>query len=243
MMRMGRKIARSLGIETSPSYVICPEHVKTIAIEADGRARIDVRETMVFLRAPHPGDLFDVCTVDGAATLESFVRQTPDANDLGRRRRNRDSVVIDWAPKNPVVPYALYDHQYSWFPPGSHSQPALCSEFHCEKRTGTFVLEMITPQAFEAAVAFPRPGWAHMRSERTLIKYALKQLEAGGEGPTIGDNGQRLEWRITGPRLSQRYMCVVFHTHGVAMWQEQLRKSTIRGKIQELMGRLAPTST
>ena len=105
-------------------------------------------------------------TLDKEITLDGFIRQSPDAIETGRRRRSRDTILIDWKPKNAVVPYATDDHQYSWFPPGSHSEPALCSEFRCEKRTGTFVLEMITPQEFEAAVAFPRPGRSHMKSEK-----------------------------------------------------------------------------
>jgi hypothetical protein len=241
MMGWVRQTARSFGVAMSPASVICPEYVKTVSIDANGRARVDVRETLVFLRAPRDGELYDTCSLDGETTLESFLRQSSDAVDTGRRRSGRDGIVIDWKPKNAVVPYALYDHQYSWFPPGSHSRPALCSEFRCEKRTGTFLFEMITPQDFEAAVAFPRPGWAHMRSERALVKYALKQLEAGGERPAIADNGQRVEWRIVGPRLGRRYVCVVFHRHGVALWQDDLKKGTLRNRIQQLIGRLAPT--
>ncbi len=225
----------------SPASVICPEHIKTVTIDTNGRARIDVRQTLVFLKAPQAGDLYDSCSLDGETTVETFIRQSADAIDTGRRRSGKDGIVIDWKPKNAVVPYALYDHQYSWFPPGSHSQPALCSEFQCEKRTGMFLFEMITPQEFETAVAFPRPGWSHMRSERTLIKYALKQLDGGGERPTIADNGQRVEWRISGPVLGRRYVCVVFHRHGVALWQDQLKKGTLRNRLQQLMGRLAPT--
>jgi hypothetical protein len=174
------------------------------------QARIDVRETFVF-RTPRPGDLFDVCALDGETTFKrsSVSRQTRSISGTASRPQHDHHRK----PKR-RVPYA-YDHQYSW----SHgrSRPALCSEFRCEKRTGTYVFEMITPQEFEAAVAFPRPGWAHMRSERTLIKYALKQLEAGCQGPTIADNGQRAEWRIVGPRLGRRYVCVP-QRHSVALW-------------------------
>jgi hypothetical protein len=226
----------------APASVICPEHLKTVSIEADGRARVDVRETLVFLQQPRPGDLSDLCSVAPDAPLTSFTRQSADAIDLSQRLVGKETVVIDWKPKNAIVPYALYDHQYSWFPPGSHSQPALCAEFQCEKRTGAFVLEMITPQSFETAVAFPRPGWQHMRSQRTLIKYALKKLEHGGDRPTIGDNGQRLEWRIIGPKVGSAHVCVVFHRHGVAMWQEELKKGTLRNKISQLMGKLATSS-
>jgi hypothetical protein len=224
----------------APASVICPEHLKTVSIEADGRARVDVRETLVFLRQPQAGDLFDTCSVEPDSPMATFMRQSPDAIDTGQRLVSKDSLVIDWKPKNAIVPYALYDHQYSWFPPGSHSQPALCAEFKCEKRTGSFVLEMITPQTFESAVAFPRPGWQHMRSQKTLIKYALKKLENGGERPAISENGQRMEWRIVGPKVGSAFVCVVFHRHGVALWQEELKKGTLLNKINQLVGGLLP---
>jgi hypothetical protein len=243
MMRLIRPALRRCGIPMAPASVICPEHMKTICIDPDGRARVDVRETLVFLHEPQAGDLSDTCSLEGDTTLSTFIRQSPDATDTARRLRGRSAIAIDWKPRNPVVRYALYDHQFSWLPSGSHSQPALCAEFVCEKRTGNFVLEMISPQTFEAAVAFPRPGWSHMRSERTLIKYALKKLEGGGEGPAISEDGQRLEWKIVGPRLGRSYVCVVFHRHGVALWQEEIKKGTLRYKIGQMMGRFAPSNS
>jgi hypothetical protein len=242
MMRFIRPVLRSCGIVIAPASVICPEHMKTVSIDRDGRARIDVRETLVFLQSPHAGDLSDTCTLEPGAALATFIRQSPDAVDTGQRFLGRSTVEVAWKPKEPVVPYALYDHQYSWFPPGSHSQPALFAEFRCDKKMGNFVFEMITPQAFETAVAFPRPGWQHMRSERTLIKYALKKLDAGAaERPAISDNGERVQWRIVGPRVGATYVCVVFHRYGVALWQDELKKGTLRHKFNELMGRFAPT--
>ena len=236
-----RPALRGCGFVMPPASVICPEHVKTVSIDRDGRARVDVRETLVFLHAPQPGDLNDTCSMNAETTLATFIRQSPDAIDTAQHLRGKDTVVIAWKPKGDVVPYALYDHQYSWFPLGSHSQPALFAEYHCEKRTGTFVLEMVTPQDFEVAVTFPRPGWLHMRSQRTLIKYALKKLETGADRPTIVDNGQRAEWRILGPKVGSRHICVVFHRHGVALWQEELKKGTLLNKFNQLIGRVAPT--
>ncbi len=241
MMRLIRPALRVCGIAMPPASVICPEYLKTITIDVDGRARVDVRETLVFLHQPPPGDLYDSCSIDAQAPVSTFIRQSPDAMDTGQRLQGKGTVVVDWKPKSAVVPYALYEHEYSWFPPGSHSQPALFAEFQCEKKTGNFVFEMITPQGFETAVAFPRPGWTHMRSERTLIKYALKKLETAAERPAISDNGQRMQWKIVGPKVNSRHVCVVFHRHGVALWQEELKKGTLRNKINQLMGRLTPT--
>lgn len=242
MTRLIRPLLRGCGFVVPPASVICPEHVKTVSIDHEGRARVDVRETLVFLHPPHAGDLSDTCSMNAETTLATFIRQSPDAIDTAQRLRGKDTVVIDWKPKNDVVKYALYDHQYSWFPHGSHSQPALFAEYYCEKKTGTFLLEMITPQSFETAVSFPRPGWMHMRSVHALVKYALKQLETASDRPTIAESGQRVEWRIVGPKVGSRYVCVVFHRHGVALWQDELKKATLLGKINEWIGRLAPTS-
>jgi len=238
-----RPALRTCGIPLVPASVICPEHNKTVTIERDGRARVDVRETLVFLHQPHSGDLSDTCTIDAQSPLTSFIRQSPDAIDVRQSLQGKGAVAVEWKPKDAVVPYALYDHQYSWFAPGSHSQPALFAEYQCDKKTGNFVLEMITTQGFETAVAFPRPGWLHMRSERTLIKFALKQLEAeSAQRPTISDTGEVMQWRIVGPKLGSRHVCVVFHRHGVALWQEELKKGTLLSRINQLMGKMVPTT-
>ena len=123
MMNFIRPALRRCGITMSPASVICSEHLKTITIDVDGRARVDVRETLVFLHQPKSGDLYDSCSIDPKSPLSSFIRQSPDATDTGQRLIGKDTVVVDWKPKGAIVPYALYDHQYSWYPEGSHTQP------------------------------------------------------------------------------------------------------------------------
>ena len=119
----------------------------------------------MFLDLPEVGDLHDTCAVDEETTFDNFVLQSGDSVEAGRRRIGSTSFVIDWMPKSPVTPYALYEHEYSWFPAGSQLQPALYSEYRCAGKTGHFLCEWITPQALavaetssdeEAPVA---PGW------------------------------------------------------------------------------------
>jgi hypothetical protein len=238
-----RFVKRSLqrcGVRLPFSDAVCPEHVKSISIGPDGRAKVTVQEKLVFLSMPDIGDLHDVCTVDAETTFESFIRHSPDSVEGGRKRRGSGAFIVDWMPKAAVTKYALYEHECSWFLAGSQLQPALYAEYLCEKRTGHFLCELITPQAFEAAVVFERPRWPLLNTERRVMKYALKQIEAGAGRPSICDNGQRIEWRIAEPKMGTRYMCVAFHQNGLLLWNDDLQKNSLAGLFRRLAGRLAP---
>lgn len=234
-----RSLARC-GIKAPFSGVICPAYLKSIAIGPDGRAKVTVQEKLVFLDMPEIGDLHDVCAVDTETTFENFIRHSPDSVEGGRRKLKSGSFVVDWMPKGAVTRYALYEHEFSWFPSGSQLQPALFTEYLCERRTGHFMCELITPQAFEAAVVFERPSWPPLTSEKRIMKYALKQIEAGAGRPSICDNGQRIEWRIAEPKVGRRYMCVAFHQNGLLLWNDNLQKNSLAGMIRRFVGRLAP---
>lgn len=233
-----RRTLRRCKIPLPFAGVICPEHIKTIRVDPGWRAQVTVQQTLVFLDEPEAGDLHDTCSVDAETTVDDFGLQSPDAIETGRRRIGRRDIVVSWQPRTRITPYALYDHQYSWLPAGSQAQPALCSEFLCELKTGSFALQVITPETFEAAVVFERPRWPLLKSERTLIKYALRQLQAEGAGQpaTIVDGGKRVEWKILGPKRGVRYVCVAFHRNGIALWQDQLKKTSIFGRMRQLVG-------
>ncbi len=220
--------------------VLCAEHVKSICISAEGRARVTVREKLVFLEQPEEGDLHDICAVDGETTPDNFILQSPDSVEIGRRQAGAQSFVIGWQPRVPVTRYGVYEHEYSWVPAGSHLQPALFTEFQCHVRTGHVLCELLTPQAFEGAVVFERPRWRWLNTERHLVKQALKLLENGGQRATVHDNGQRIEWRLAEPRIGVRYLCVAFHQDGIAHCTEQLSRTSIGGQLRRLVGRAAP---
>jgi hypothetical protein len=143
-------------------------------------------------------------------------------------------------PKALITRYGLYEHEYSWFPAGSQLQPAVLADYGCNMRTGHFLCELITPQAFEAAVVFERPRWPRLNTERQIVRYALKQIEAGGGHPSIVDNGQRIEWRIAEPKIGGRYMCVAFHHNGMLLWNDTLEKNSLAGRMRRLVSRFAP---
>jgi len=235
--RLARRALRRCGIALPYADVICPEHVQSIGIDANWRAKVTLQQKLVFLDVPDSGDLRDTCQVNPETTFENFIIQSPDAIETSRRRPGRGAIVVDWEPRSRITPYALYEHQHTWFPAGSFEQLALSTEFHCEYRTGMFLFEMITPQSFEAAVVFERPRWTWLNTERRLARYALKLLDAGAERASILDNGQRIEWKILGPKLGKRYMCVAFHLHGVLLWKERLEKTSLAGRMRQLMGR------
>jgi hypothetical protein len=240
---MKRFVKRSLqrcGIRLPFSDFICAEHIKSICIGPEGRAKITVREKLVFLDSPEIGDLHDTCAVDQDTTFDNFIRHSPDSVEGGRRRIGSTAFVIDWMPKSVVTRYGLYEHEYSWFPAGSQLQPALFTEYRCGARTGHFLCELTTPQAFEAAVVFERPRWPLLNTERRVVQYALKQIEDGGGRPKICDNGRRIEWRIAEPKIGARYMCVAFHSNGMLLWNDNLEKTSIAGRVRRLVGRFAP---
>ncbi len=238
--RWTRRVLRKCGIALPYPDVICAEHVNSIGIDANWRARVTLQQKLVFLDVPEPGDLRDTCQVNPETTFENFIIQSPDAVETGRHRPGRATIVVDWEPRSRITPYALYEHQHTWFPAGSFEQLALSTEFHCETRTGTFLFEMVTPQSFEAAVIFERPRWTPLNTERRLARYALKQLESGAERASILDNGQRIEWKILGPKVGTRYICVAFHLHGVLLWKERLEKGSFAGRMRQVFGRLVP---
>jgi hypothetical protein len=238
-MGLIRSAVKRCGISLPFSGVICPEHIKSICLDAEWRAQINVRQTLVFLEAPEEGDLHDSCAIDPDTPLEGFLRRSPDSSETRRRKRGRDQIIVDWSPRGRVIPYGLYDHQYSWSPAESHSEPAFCSEFQCELKTGTFVLEIVAPAPFEAAVVFERPRWPLLNTERRLMKYALKRLDSQAQQATTIDQG-RVEWKVLEPRIGTRYVCVAFQFNGAAMWQDRLKRESLVGRMRQLVG-LAPT--
>jgi hypothetical protein len=108
-------------------------------------------------------------------------------------------------------------------------------------RTGALVLEMLTPAAFETAVVFKRPRWPRLTSERSVMQHALRALDGNsGERPVISEHGRRLEWRMVGPKAGDRYICVVFHAHGVAQWQDRLKATSLAGRFRQMVRPLIP---
>ena len=222
--------------------VICPEHVKTIHLDPEWRAEVTVRQKLVFLDARQRGSVRDTCEVEAGAEADSFTWRSDDATETGRRKKGRTTVVVDWKPRTSPVPFALYEHQYTWNPKGAAAAPALSTELCCGMKTGLFQCEIVAQNEFEAAVVFERPRWPLLNTERKLIRYALKQMDASSERPTIGDGGRHIEWKLVRPKVGARFILVVFRRHGVAVWQDQLQKSTLIGRARQFFGRLTSSA-
>jgi hypothetical protein len=234
-----RRSLRRIGLDVPFTGVVCPEDVKSICVEPGVGALVTVRRTLVFLEVPEPGDLVDSIPEAGVDP-QNALYESPDALEIARGLRGREMLVA-WRPRNVITRYALYNHEYSWRPSGSYAQPAQYTEVACELKTGELVLEMITPATFETAVVFRRPRWRRLASERSVIKYALRAMDSEeSERPVITDHGRRLTWKIAGPTPGDRFICVAFHAHGVAQWQDRLKALTLMGRLRALMRPLLP---
>ena len=176
---------------------------RSITFDTDWRAQITVKQTLVFLDIPENGrPARQLCASRPARRWKISFAAHPTRLRPAAATRGREHIVVDWVPRSPVTPYALYDHQYTWSPSGSHAQPAFCSEFQCDMKTGTFVLEIVAPGAFETAVVFERPRWPRLTSERKLMKYALKQTRNRGQPGHDGRPGAR---RVENSRAANRH--------------------------------------
>ena len=213
-------------------HVICPQHIKTVWLRTDGQVETTIVRALVFLKAPPPGAMRDV--VARVPKPDAVMYESPDARGL-ERKASGNAAFVYWTPRTAVVPYALYDHQLRWTTPGPTRDPAIYTDLHCEVRTGVLGLEIVTPATFEAAVVFKHSG-RNPGTEEQLLKHALKQLQSGGVKPTLTENGSRLEWKIAGPRVGDRYVCVAFHEGGVALWQKRLAAKSFTAKLRRLVG-------
>ena len=231
-MQALRQLLRRRGFNVLFTDVICPLHSKTIWLRTDGQVETTIERTLVFLRAPEPGAMRDVVARD--PNHDKMMYDSPDARGL-ERKSTADAAFVYWTPRVPVVPYALYPHSIRWAAPGPTREPAIYTDVHCEVRTGVLGVEIVTPAMFEAAVVFKRPRWRRLTTEASLMKHALKQLESGGEKPSILENGARLQWTANGPRMNERYVCVAFHEGGVELWQKRLAAGTFTARMRRLI--------
>ena len=242
LKRLVKRSLRRCGIRLPFTDVICAEHIKSICIGAEGRAKVTVQEKLVFLDAA--GDWRPSRHLHGRSRKRHSTTSSatlPTRSKAAGGAIGSTTFVIDWMPKAAVTRYALYQHEYSWFPAGiATAARAASPNTAAIREPGIFSASCITPQAFEAAVVFERPRWPLLNTERRIMRYALKQIEAGAGRPSICDNGQRIEWRIAEPKIGTRYMCVAFHQNGLLLWNDNLQKNSLAGRVRRLVGRLAP---
>lgn len=234
-----RRVLRRCGIDIPFRQMICTDDVKSVCIGSEMGAKVTVRRMLVFLDLPETGDLHDTIPVEAGTDPKSAFYASPDAVEIGRERRG-SAVLVRWRPRSLIIPYGIYMHEYVWHPPGTYGGPALYTEIPCDMRTGMLVFEMLTPGTFQTAIVFRRPRWPRLTTERSLVKYALRRLDAAGERPVITDAGKRLEWKLAGPKVGDRYICVAFHANGVAQWQERLRATSFVGRLRHFLRPLIP---
>lgn len=235
-----RTALRRIGIPAPFGGVICTELSRTVYIESDWRARVMTRRALVFSAQPIAGDLRDRFPVESGSPLEILFYDSPDAIEVGRKRRDARTLEIQWLPKQPVTRYALYHHEDKWMAPESQKKTAVWTQYCCDMKLGVFSIEFVTPGHFEAGVAFRRSRWRHFRTERTFMKHALAWLKRDKAAQArIDEGGRRATWRLEGPRVGERFAFVLFHEHGVADWERRIAESSLAGRARRLFGSFA----
>lgn len=215
--------------------LVCPEHVRSIHFNEDWQAGVTVRRTLVFLEQPEPGDLHDVVPF-APNDQNGAIEESPDAYEIARVPCPRGTRIY-WKPRESIVPYALYVHQYGWHSQSSPGQSALYTECCCEERTGILRLEVFTPVDIETAVMFKRPRWPWKRTERQLTKCALTEVKEQRErAPIISWDGQQAELTLIAPKIGEKYVCVIFTPQGVTRSQRWLEETSLRGRMRRLLG-------
>lgn len=234
-MRVLRRALRLIGFEIPFGNVVCPEVIKTVSVDGQWRATITVHRTLVFLDEPAEGDLRDAYPIDPVVDYDCAIHESSDATEI-ERRRARGGTFVYWQPREEIVPYALYAHKQTWSTPASDTETTMYTEMSCDTRTGILAIELIAPMTFQTAVAFKRPRWPRLNTERRMMKYALDQLETSRSRPVIRDNRQRAEWKVAGPRIGDNYVCIAFTAEGLEEWQQRLRETSFLGKLKGLFG-------
>jgi len=212
--------------------VVCTQHSKVIRVFENAQIDVVVKRSLVFLAQPEPGDLRDLVPITAAS--DTPIHNSPDSLEI-LRTATSDGTLIHWLPREPIVLYAQYVHQHGWSYVNGSLEAALYTELHCDMRTGTLDLEIVTPGSFEAAIAFKRPRWRRLGTERKLVAYALQQLETPGERPAIAEDGARVEWKLAGPMTGDRYICVAFQQGGVELWRQRLQEKSLAYRLRRLI--------
>ena len=229
-----RHTLRRFNIDLTFRGVVCPEETRTISIDPQWRATTTIRRQMVFLTQPRDGDLVDIVPFDPGAGSATRLLESADSRDIGRRAMGKNTRVY-WTPRVPIVKYAVYTHERSWIAPADEVRDVLCTELICRHKVASMGIEILAPSTYQTAVAFKRPFWHSLATERQQMKYALAQLEVSRQRPLIRDAGTRVAWTVSSPRVGERFVCIALTADGLAAWQQELKDTSIAGRLRRLV--------
>ena len=185
---------------------------------------------------PEIGDLHDACTVDDES-VENFIRHSPDSVEgatFGSSDPGPSSSTGCRRGRSPDTPCTNMNS--AGFPPGRSCSRRCSRGTVCEKRTGHFLCELITPQVFEAAVVFERPRWPRLNTERRVMRYALKKIEAGAGRPASATTASESNGESPSRKSAPVTCAFAFHQNGLLLWNDNLQKNPLAGWVRRLGG-------
>jgi hypothetical protein len=233
LRRWIRAASARAGIRLPFKGVICVHGTQSVTIDREGRAEIKFKKLLVFLEPPAAGDLRDVYALGTGRGASSVIYMSPDAVEISREEPEPGRQEISWAPRDPIILNALYEHQNGWRPSVVFDNPAVCVEYDCNMPTGIFTIEIAASTQFDAAVLFKRPRWPLRLTERHIVRAALQQLKAAGPMPHISEDGACVIGEVQAPRIGERYFLVAFRRCAVADCEQWLMETSLFGRWQK----------
>jgi hypothetical protein len=217
----GFTLLRRLGARPFETERIYVEYSRTTTVKSDFSAVVENTRKIVFFKDPRKKDLWDSFTVAEGESLNNLPYQSPDADEIGRRQKDRSKVNVYWWPKQPLIPKTVYQHTTTTVPPFKYNDKCLYSEFLCVGDVGIFTETIIPPFRPAEVVAFPSPRFKKLKSGEKIILYALQQArKIDGLQPQVRTDGS-IFWKIEGPTRGKTYILLALSAEENKRWQRR----------------------
>lgn len=225
---------REFFIQEAP-HVVCSKSSHLIEVQQEGTANWKVSRTLIFLRMPGGKDLRDLLEMDKSFPLKDAYYLSPDSEELGRQRVREQRIAIFWAPKKRIYPFEPFEHTYEWVAMTSHTDLGNYKTTMIDLNTGYHESVVKTPYPIEYVMAFKKPRWKKLKTERDIYDYAFRCKNRACPQPQI-INSHSFRWEIHIPQLGAKYFCVFFREGGVDYWQRRIQETRKFSRVLALLG-------
>ena len=216
-------LTRLFGILITKNSVTIQKDYK-IKVNVEGTPSITSTRGLVFIENPKigkHGELFDLFGLDKHIQINHIDWKSPDAIEIGRRRKGRNKVVIHWEPKEKInILSSPYNHTFHWTPLISYNDSGNYFEIYRDNPAGHINVSIETQKEIEYSVAFKNPK--NFKNDIERYKHALNLKNPECPQPLTG--GKKIEWAMDNPEIGAIYTICFFYKDGVAYWKQILNK-------------------
>jgi len=216
-------LARLFGILITENIVTIQKDYR-IKINVKGAPSITSTRGLVFIKKPKIGkygELFDLFALDKHLQINRIDWKSPDAIEIGRRKKGRNKVVIHWEPKEKIkILGSPYNHTFHWTPLVSYNDSGNYFEIYRTNPAGHVKVSIETQKEVEYSVAFKNPK--NFKNDIERYKYALNLKNPKCPQPLA--EGKKIEWEMDNPKIGAIYTVCFFYKDGVLYWKQILKK-------------------